>query len=235
VKLFSDIINRDLKENGKQTTVLSFKDSKKDRTCFTYNCERGMSGEMQAEPWMWATDVSGGWFYRKGSVTRMSVPVLIGNAVDAISKNGVVMLNVALKGDGTLPDEQATYIEGFGNWLKINGEGIYKSRPWLVYGEGPTVIKTARTGENTQEYQEGDYRFTQKDGVLYLYSLVRPTQDMLVKSLASGGILQDEIESITTVGAAGDVQWSRSAEGLKILLPSSMPQQPVIAFKITLK
>ena len=40
-------------------------------------------------------------------MTRMSIPVLIGNAVDAISKNGVVMMNVALRGDGTLPENQA--------------------------------------------------------------------------------------------------------------------------------
>ena len=77
---------------------------------------------------MWATDLSGNWFYRKGAVNKMSIPVMVGNAVDAISKNGVVMLNVALRGDGTLPENQAAYLTTFGDFLKINGEGIYRSR-----------------------------------------------------------------------------------------------------------
>lgn len=68
------------------------------------------------------TDLSGGWFYRKGAVNRMSIPVMVGNAVDAISKNGVVMMNVALRGDGTLPENQAAYLTTFGEFLKINGE-----------------------------------------------------------------------------------------------------------------
>jgi len=234
VKLFSSFINRDLSENnGKQTTVLSFKDSKRDRTCFTYNCERGMSGEMQPEPWMWATDVSGGWFYRKGSVTRMSIPTLIGNAVDAISKNGVVMLNVALKGDGTLPEEQAAYIEGLGRWLKINGEAIYGSRPWVTFGSGPTEIKTARTGENTKPYQEGDIRFTKKGNYLYIFSLVKPTKDIIVKELAKGGSLQKEISSISVIGGE-DVKWTQTKDALTLTLPAQMPDQPVIGFKVAL-
>jgi hypothetical protein len=61
-----------------------------------------MGIEIKPEPWMWATDLSSGWFYRKHAVNRMSVPVRVGNVVDAISKNGVVMLNAALRGDGTL-------------------------------------------------------------------------------------------------------------------------------------
>jgi len=233
VKLFSDYLNRDrAKNSGKQTTVLSFKDIKRDRKCFTYNCERGMSGEMQPEPWMWATDVSGGWFYRKGSVTRMSVPVLIGNAVDAISKNGIVMVNVALKGDGTLPSEQAAYIEGLGNWLKINGEGIYGSRPWSTYGEGPTKIKTARTGENTKPYQHGDIRITQKQGNLYVYSLINPSKDLTISCLANQAHKFDKKISNIDVLGGGEVKWNHTSEALTIT-PISQPDQPVIGFKIS--
>jgi len=229
VKLFSDYLNRDLKENGKQSVVLSFKDTKRDRTSFTYNCERGMSGELQPEPWMWATDISGGWFYRKKSRTRMSVPVLIGNAVDAISKNGVVMINVALKGDGTLPAEQAKYIEGLGKWLKINGEGIYGARPWTTYGFGPTEIKTARTGENTTPYKEGDIRFTKKGDNLYIFSLVQPTKDLVIPQLAEGVV----VKSVSLLGG-GTVEFSQDTSAGLIKLPKDLPDQPVIGFKVEL-
>ena len=236
VKLFSEYLNRDLKENdGKQTTVLSFKNSKMDRGAFTYNCERGMSGELQAEPWMWATDVSGGWFYRKGSITRMSIPVFIANAVDAISKNGAVMVNVALRGDGTLPEDQAAYVDSLGSWLKINGEGIYGTRAWTTFGEGPTEIKTARTGENTKPYHEDDVRFTQKDGYLFAYILATPTKDINISALAEGGQLNKEIKAISLMGSEEKINWSRKADGLQITLPSTLPEQPVIGFKILLQ
>ena len=73
---------------------------------------------------------------------------MVGNAVDAISKNGVVMLNVALRGDGTLPENQAAYLTAFGDFLKINGGGIYGTRPWKraegATREGIPVRFTAR-------------------------------------------------------------------------------------------
>ena len=116
--------------------------------------------EIKPEPWMWATDLSGGWFYRKGAVNRMSIPVMVGNAVDAISKNGVVMLNIALRGDGTLPENQAAYLTAFGDFLKINGEGIYGSRPWKTFGEGPLKMKDGRQGENHKDFSQQDIRFT---------------------------------------------------------------------------
>ena len=124
VKLFSAFLNRNIAEHGgKQEAVLSFKNGRMDRKAFTYNLERGMSGELQEYPWIWATDVSGGWFYRKGSITRMSIPVLIANAVDAISKNGIVMMNVALRGDGTLPENQAAYLTAFGDSGRFSDKG----------------------------------------------------------------------------------------------------------------
>ena len=151
IKLFTDYLNRDLKENnGKQTVVLSFKDGNANRAAFTYNLERGSSGVIQPEPWMWATDLSGGWFYRKGAVNRMSIPVMIGNAIDAISKNGVVMLNIALRGDGTLPENQAAYLTAFGEVLRTNAEGIYGSRPWTGLRRRPARNKDRPSGRKQE-------------------------------------------------------------------------------------
>ncbi|MDF7826661.1 alpha-L-fucosidase [Pontiellaceae bacterium B12227] len=236
VKLFSSYINRDLQENGgKQTTVFSCKNGNLNKAAFTYNLERGSSGEIQPEPWMWATDVSGGWFYRKGAVNRMSIPVMIGNAIDAISKNGVVMMNVALRGDGTLPENQAAYLTAFGDVLKINGEGIYGSRPWKIYGEGPLEIKTGRQGENKKAYSQEDIRFTTKDGKLYAFVLAPPTKDIVIKSLAEGGLYEGDIGQIAMLGSSAKLKWNRTAEGLTILLPRNMPDQPVVGFRINEK
>lgn len=210
IKLFTDYLNRDLKENdGKQTVVLSFKDGNADRRAFTYNLERGSAADIKPEPWMWATDLSGGWFYRKGAVNRMSISVMVGNAVDAISKNGVVMLNTALRGDGTLPENQAAYLTAFGEFLRINGEGIYGTRSWKIFGEGPLKMKDGRQGENHKDFSQADIRFTTKNDILYAFVLAPPTADIVIKTLATGGVFDREIAGIELMGSSEEVQWKR--------------------------
>lgn len=233
IKLFTDFVNRDRKENnGKQSVVLSFKDRKADRSAFTYNLERGGAGEIKPEPWMWATDLSGGWFYRATAVNRMSIPVMVGNSVDAISKNGVVMLNIALKGDGTIPENQAAYLTAFGDFLKINGKGIYGSRPWKVFGEGPLKVKDGRQGENRKPFSQQDIRFTTKDGMLYAYVLVPPTKDIVIKTLATGGNLESDITSIKLMGSDEPIKWERTKDALTIELPRKLPKTLVVGFEI---
>ena len=234
VKLFSNYVKRDHEENnGKQTVVLSFKNSKQNREAFTYNMERGSAAQIEPEPWMWATDLSGIWFYRDGVKNRMSIPIMLGNAVDSISKNGMVMLNIALKGDGTIPDNQMEYLDAFRQLFRVNGEGLYRSRPWKVFGEGPLVIKDGRGSENNKAWSEKDIRFTHKGDDLYAFVLAPPTKDILIKALAKGGLLEEKIKSITLLGTNEDIDWDRSDEALKIKLPKKMPNQPVTGFKIT--
>jgi alpha-L-fucosidase len=233
VKLFSSYINRDLKENnGKQTVVFSCKSGNKPKAAFTYNLERGSASDIKPYPWMWATDLSGGWFYRKGSVNRMSIPVMVGNAVDAISKNGVVMLNVALRGDGTLPENQAEYLVAIGDFLRVNAEGVYGTRPWKTFGEGPLKMEDGRQGENHQAFSPQDIRFTQKDGVLYAFVLAPPTDDIVIETLATGGVYDGDIEEITLLGTGQTLTWSRTPVALTIRLPKDLPGKIVNGFRI---
>lgn len=234
--LFASYLNRDLKENnGRQTVVLSFKKADADKAAFTYNLESGMSGEIQKYPWMWATDIAGGWLYRKDARPRMSLPVLIGNIVDTVSKNGVAMINVGLRGDGTLPESQAAYLTAIGDFVKINGEAIYGARPWKVFGEGPTEISSRRGGQNTKPYTPQDIRITTKDDNLYAFVLAPPTKDILIKTLATGGSLAGEIVNITLLGSHETLHWTRSPAGLTITKPETLPGQYAIAFRITIK
>jgi alpha-L-fucosidase len=232
-KFIAEYLNRDLKENnGKQTVVFSTKDPDLDRSAFTYNLERGGAGEIKPEPWMWATDLSGGWFYRKGAVNQMSIPVMVANGVDAISKNGIVMLNIALRGDGTLPENQAAYLTAFGDFLKINGEGIYGSRPWKTFGEGPVHVKDARQGENKQDFSQDDIRFTVRDGVLYAFVLAPPTKEIVIQTLADGGLFDGEIDRIELMGSDEEMDWKRTGDALTIQLPKTLPGRIVNGFRI---
>ena len=235
-KFISEYLNRDLKENnGKQTVVFSTKNPALDRSAITYNLERGGAGEIKSEPWVWATDLSGSWFYRATATNKMSIPVMVANGVDAISKNGIVMLNIALKGDGTLPQKQAAYLTAFGDFLKINGEGIYGSRPWKVFGEGPVKVQDRRQGENKSNFSQEDVRFTTKDGVLYAFVLAPPTEDIVIKTLAAGGLLDSEITGIELIGSSEKIKWNRSSNALVIDLPKALAGKIVNGFRIHLR
>jgi alpha-L-fucosidase len=163
----------------------------------------------------------------------MSIPVMVGNAVDAISKNGVVMLNIALRGNGTLPENQAAYLTIFGDFLRINGEGIYGTRPWKTFGEGPLKMKDGRQGENHKEFSQQDIRFTTKDGVLYAFVLARPTEDVVIRTLAVGGLHEDKISRISMLGSRESLEWARDDDALTIQLPEDIPNLPVVGFEIT--
>jgi alpha-L-fucosidase len=152
--------------------------------------------------------------------------------VDAISKNGMVMLNVALRGDGTLPENQAAYLVAIGDFLRVNGEGIYGTRPWKTFGEGPLEMKDGRQGENHKVFSPQDIRFTQKDGVLYAFVLAPPTDDIVIKTLATGGVYDGDIEEITLLGTDQTLTWSRTSDALTIELPKTLPGKIVNGFRI---
>ena len=134
-----------------------------------------------------------------------------------------------------MPENQAAYLTGFGEVLKINGEGIYGTRPWKVYGEGPLEIKTGRQGENKKPYSQQDIRFTTKDGILYAFVLATPKNDIRIKTLATGGLDDKEIESIQLLGSQESIEWDQTPEALTIKLPTTTPDQPIVGFKIQIK
>ncbi|WP_372724521.1 alpha-L-fucosidase C-terminal domain-containing protein, partial [Novipirellula sp.] len=111
----------------------------------------------------------------------------------------------------------------------------YGTRPWKTFGEGPLEMKDGRQGENHKEFSQQDIRFTTKDGVLYAFVLSRPTQDIVIKTLASGGLLESEIVDIRLLGNDEKIKWERSTDGLTITLPEELPDTLVVGFSIELK
>ncbi len=142
------------------------------------------------------------------------------------------MLNIALKGDGTIPENQSAYLTAFGDFLKIHGEGIYGTRPWKIFGEGPFKVKDGRQGENRKAFSQRDIRFTTKGGVLYAFVLSPPTEGVVIKSLASGGQLETKIANIKLMGSDEKIIWNRTSDALTIKLPQSLPETLVIGFAI---
>ena len=104
-----------------------------------------------------------------------------------MSKNGALLLNVGPRADGTIPETEQEMLREIGRWLAVNGEGIYGTRVWDVYGEGPTEIpEGAFTDTKRNPFTSADIRFTQKGDTLYAFVLAYPSGEALISSLGSG-------------------------------------------------
>ena len=148
--------------------------------------ERGREDRLTPYPWLTDTSV-GPWFHHE-VLDFKTTGELVDVLVDIVSKNGCMLLNIGPRADGTLPEKGKALLRGIGEWLKLNGEAIYGTRPWLVFGEGPTRLKGGAFSEEQDRrgYTAQDLRFTQsKDGkTLYVIVLGWPERPFTVRSVS---------------------------------------------------
>lgn len=180
--------------------------------------ERG--GMSDIYPYVWMTDTSLGlhsWSYADDEEYRTPNQV-VDMLVDIVSKNGVLLLNIGPKADGTIPDVAKQTITMTGEWLSVNGEGIYATRPWTVYGEGPTQPGAHMDGDHV-EYTEDDIRFTRsKDSkVLYIHVLGY-SKNIDIEILKRGNIDLSTLTELTLLGV-GDAKSKQSDKWFTIQMP----------------
>ncbi len=75
-------------------------------------------------PWQTHTSVVNPWGYTSWSKIRPATE-FIDNLVEVVSKGGVLLLNVAPDGHGSIPEAQAQVLRELGQWLTVNGDAIY--------------------------------------------------------------------------------------------------------------
>jgi alpha-L-fucosidase len=205
----------------KQGPVLTYKQEAFPPAAAVLDIERGKLDVPRLQPWQSDTSVSiKSWGYVKDDEYR-TAGSLLADLIDVVSKNGNLLLNVGPQSDGTIAPEIQSVLVRMGTWLQTNGEAIYGTRPWVLYGEGPTNAPTGREEVN-RSYTPADLRFTSKGDVLYALGLAWPQDgQVLIKTLYSGTVyLPGAIERVTLFGSAESVHWEQTAVGLKVQLPS---------------
>ena len=147
--------------------------------------------------------------------------------VDIISKNGVMLLNILQRPDGTI-DEYADYIlDQIGQWFAINSEAVYATRPWRVFGEGETRVKIEGFREDKTDWNRSDFRFTQKDGAVYAFMMgAKGGETVTLRSFA-----QEDIHSVELLGY-GPVPFAKEYGVLVVSLPEKLPSLCANALKI---
>ena len=221
--------------DGRMEAVLNLKKTKvsgayREGMC-VQDLERSKLTGIKREPWQTDTSI-GPWFYRTGG--KYETPdKIIDMLIDIVSKNGNLLLNIPLLADGTLDATSTEMLNEMESWMAINQEAISGSRPWIIYGEGPTAVKEEYSEKISEQFTSRDIRFTKKDDVLYAICLDWPEdgKSIQIKSLSSTHP-PDRISDITLLGYSGTLKWKRDQDGLEIYLPEKKPCSHAFTFKI---
>jgi alpha-L-fucosidase len=230
LNIVAHLYNTSARRNGRNQAVYTQKDRNVEVfSVGVFDIERSQQPDIS--PYVWQTDTSvGDWFYNVRDVykTPRQVAEML---VDIASKNGNLLLNVPQRPDGTLDDECLYLLRSLAEWIEVNGEAIYGSRPWKTAAEGPSRVVIQGFKEDAVDWSVEDFRFTTRDGRLYVFQMKWPEGGKtVVRSLASGSA--PAVGQVTVLGHAGPVKFEQTPRGLAIDLPERRPVEYAQCYRI---
>jgi len=219
--------NRSAQRN--QQPVLTYKEEAMAPNTATLDIERGKLDTLRLVPWQTDTSISiHSWGYVENDEYR-TPSSLIQQLVDTVSKNGNLLLNVGPKSDGTIPEQAKQILLQIGDWLRVNGEAIYGTRPFALFGEGPTKAPEHSTEKNKdiQSFTPKDIRFTVSADHHYVYAIALgwPSSGSLTMHTLFKGdpYLSAPICAIDLLGYPNHIPFEQADFGLQLTLPTAPP------------
>lgn len=189
-----------------------------------FDFERSRSGKMRKAPWLTDDSIDWGTWCNTSTPDYKTVNRMIDFLVDVVSKNGCVLLNITPTAEGEIPQGVVDRLLEIGAWLDLNGEAIYGTRPWTIFGEGPMEIVEGHLSENeNNDATAEDIRFTTKGDVLYAILMDWPEDGVSrIKSLGTeAGLFDKDIKNISLLGSNEKITWDMAAEALTVNLPNT--------------
>jgi len=219
----------------KKGVAINYKNRAYPEKTAVLDLERGQLANIRPLYWQNDTAVSrNSWGYieRQDYKTAESI---IGDLIDIVSKNGALLLNIGPRGDGSIPAVEQGILLQIGRWLAVNGEAVYGTRPWKVFGEGPTEVAEGMfTDTKRRPFTSRDVRFTTKGKTLYAIVLAWPKSGRVtIKSLGTDANLAGPARKIELVGGKGALKWTRNAAGLTVQLPKRKSCEHAFVLRIS--
>ncbi len=239
LRVVAHFYNKSLQENNGENEAVVFAKilSDSQKNALVWDVEKGIPDQMQEKPWQTCTCL-GSWHYDRSIYENnhyKQAQTVIHMLIDIISKNGNLLLSVPQRGDGSIDEKELKIMKEIADWMAINNEGVYETRPWKIFGEGP--IAEASNPLQGQGFNEGrhepytskDIRFVVKGEILYAHVLAYPeNNEVHIKSLAKdNSLLNKEIQSVSLVGSEKEVEFIRNSDGLLITLPQNETPNPI--------
>ncbi|MEO7097991.1 MAG: alpha-L-fucosidase [Luteolibacter sp.] len=218
------------------------------RKCLVWDIERGVPAT--GLPFAWQTDTCiGGWHYERSlydSNRYKNARTVIQTLADIVSKNGNLLLNIPVRGDGSIDEKEEKVLEGIAAWMDVNKISIFGTRPWKIFGEGPASEGAPISAQGFNEgkgkpFTAEDVRYTTSKDGRFLYAIVLgwPDKTLALKSLGKkAGLLNKSVSQVELLGKHENIHWSQDDDSLNITPIPSKPASEAAAaavFKLTLR
>jgi alpha-L-fucosidase len=236
--------NRSIARKGKLDAVVNGKIlDEQQRKTMVWDIERGQSNVIEPLPWQTCTCI-GSWHYDRrlyDNKAYKSAQTVVHTLIDVVSKNGNLLLSVPARGDGTIDELERAIVEEIGRWLAVYGEAIYDTRPWSVFGEGPSLAESSplsgpgfNEGKN-KPFTSDDIRFTTKGDAVYAIVMGWPASGKVaIKGMQSGSPQMTKAVSQVELVGGSALAFTQGPDGLQVALPANAPALPyAFALKIT--
>lgn len=232
--------NTNIEQNeGKLEAVLFGKVlNNEQKKAMLWDVERGAPDKIQEKAWQTDTCI-GGWHYDRKLYEEgkyKSAKTVIQMLVDIVSKNGNLLLNIPIRGNGSIDKKEIEVVEGITAWMDKNSECIYDTRPWHIFGEGPKA--DASNPINSQGFNEGkgapytskDIRFTKKGDVLYaiIMDWSATDEEINIKALATTSPYYDKSFNKVSLLHSKVSHFSFDENGLRVKLPKINTTEPIV-------
>jgi len=237
LSLVAHLYNQSAKRHGGKVEAVYTSKRREDSevgTC-VLDVERGIVESIWPNPWQTDTCI-GNWHYDKEAKYK-SPKMIIDMLVDIVSRNGNLLLNFPLPNNGMLDAKELKILDEITQWMAVNSEAIYGTRPWKIFGEGPGTPSSA-AGERFNERRRKeltaeDVRFTAKGRTLYAFFMGWPEKQVVIAPLGTTSKhVEGKISNVELLGFRGKVQWTQDEAGLKVQLPAEKPCDHAFVLKI---